>query len=84
MILIKQAFSLSSSNFQMSLTAIKSDIQQRFNETLGNTTNEIRIDPVGGGCINQTYRISCGDQQFFCKINSASKFPQLFEKESQW
>lgn len=67
----------------MSLTAIKSDIQQRFNETLGNTTNEIRIDPVGGGCINQTYRISCGDQQFFCKINSASKFPQLFEKESQ-
>lgn len=29
------------------------------------------IDAVGGGCINQTYRIAGGGQRFFVKINSA-------------
>lgn len=39
------------------------------------------ILPVGGGCINQTYKITTASQEFFCKINSASKFPHLFLKE---
>ena len=37
--------------------------------------------PVGGGCINQTYKITTATNDFFCKTNSASKFPHLFEKE---
>ena len=39
------------------------------------------ILPVGGSCINQTYKISTTTNDFFCKINSASKFPHLFLKE---
>jgi protein-ribulosamine 3-kinase len=66
----------------MSLTFTQSFIQQRFKELFSSNTNEIHFGSVGGGCINETYKISFGSQQFFCKINSATKFPQLFEKES--
>ncbi|MDQ3683247.1 MAG: fructosamine kinase family protein [Bacteroidota bacterium] len=37
---------------------------------------------IAGGSINQTYQLTAGDIDFFCKINSATKFPQLFLKES--
>jgi len=66
----------------MSLTSIQSFIRQRFQELFPFTTNEIRFGSVGGGCINETHRISFGNHQFFCKINSATKFPHLFEKEA--
>jgi fructosamine-3-kinase len=36
---------------------------------------------VGGGSINETYRIKLSDKELFCKINSAVEFPQLFEME---
>lgn len=37
---------------------------------------------MGGGCINQAYKLTTSDNKnFFCKTNSASKFPQLFQKE---
>lgn len=39
------------------------------------------LQTVGGGCINQTYKIITADKTYFCKVNSASKFPQLFQKE---
>jgi fructosamine-3-kinase len=39
------------------------------------------IETVNGGCINRTYKLKTSGGTFFCKTNSASKFPQLFEKE---
>ena len=36
---------------------------------------------VGGGSINDSFRIESDNLKFFCKINSAEKFPGLFEKE---
>ncbi len=39
------------------------------------------IKPVGGGCINQTYKIITANKKYFCKVNTASKFPHLSEKE---
>src|SRR5687768_10906563 len=39
------------------------------------------IKSIGGGCINQTFKITTANDHFFCKVNSASKFPHLFEKE---
>ena len=44
-------------------------------------TPVLKIQTVGGGCINQTYKIITANKEFFCKVNSASKFPHLFEKE---
>ncbi|HYF31236.1 MAG TPA: fructosamine kinase family protein [Chitinophagaceae bacterium] len=38
--------------------------------------------PVGGGCINQTWQVTVGSDKFFCKINSASRYPGLFDKEA--
>jgi protein-ribulosamine 3-kinase len=66
----------------MSLTSIQSFIQQRFKELFPSNTNEIHFGSVGGGCINEAYRIDFANRQFFCKINSATKFPQLFTKEA--
>jgi fructosamine-3-kinase len=40
-----------------------------------------RLEAVHGGSINACYRVFCSESNFFCKINSATKFPQLFEKE---
>ncbi|MBD0295892.1 MAG: fructosamine kinase family protein [Bacteroidota bacterium] len=40
------------------------------------------VQTIGGGCINETYKIIAEQSFFFCKINSATKFPQLFQKEA--
>lgn len=44
-----------------------------------------KIDPhpVSGGSINDAWHIGAGEQQYFCKLNSTSKFPGLFQKEIQ-
>ncbi|NTS42012.1 fructosamine kinase family protein [Flavisolibacter sp. BT320] len=44
-------------------------------------TGKINFSLVGGGSINDTYRISVANQSVFCKINSATKFPHLFQTE---
>jgi protein-ribulosamine 3-kinase len=36
---------------------------------------------VGGGSINEAYRVRSGEETYFCKVNSATKFPQLFRTE---
>jgi protein-ribulosamine 3-kinase len=66
----------------MLLTSIQSSIRQKLKELFSTNTNEISFGSVGGGCINETYRIDFDNHQFFCKINSATKFPHLFSKES--
>ena len=65
----------------MSLTIAQSSIQQKLKEHFASSANQIHFSSVGGGCINETYKVSFDRHQFFCKINSAVKFPHLFEKE---
>ncbi len=36
---------------------------------------------VGGGSINETFRIECPTGKFFCKINSVDDFPGMFQTE---
>ncbi len=43
----------------------------------------MQFQRVGGGSINQTGRLTANDKNFFCKINIASKFPHLFQKEER-
>ena len=40
-----------------------------------------RVIPIGGGSINQTFRIEKDSKRWFCKINSANQFPLMFAKE---
>ena len=42
---------------------------------------DARFISIGGGSINDSYRIESPQFNFFCKLNSAKKFPGLFEKE---
>lgn len=43
----------------------------------------LRCIPVGGGSINQAYRIGTGTCCFFCKINAITKYPSLFASEEK-
>jgi len=52
-------------------------------QTLLNNKAPITFTPVGGGSINQTYRITAGNENFFCKVNKLAAFPDLFETEHQ-
>lgn len=59
---------------------MQSILQQRLTKIFG-TAGEIKLSTVGGGSINDTYLVQFGGQRLFCKVNSATKFPQLFLKE---
>jgi len=39
--------------------------------------------PLGGGSINQVYKINTGSGIFCLKFNQASRFPQMFETEAR-
>ena len=61
-------------------SSILSAIQENFSNHIS-FDSTLKFSPVGGGSINEAYRISFEDQNIFCKLNSATKFPQLFAKE---
>lgn len=65
---------------------ISSSIQAIIQKTLSNhfsSVQGLRFNPVGGGSINNAYRLSFGYETVFCKVNSATKFPHLFAKEKR-
>lgn len=43
--------------------------------------NGISFTLLEGGYVNKSYCIHSGNKKLFCKINSATKFPQLLSKE---
>jgi len=52
------------------------------NEKFQAADSTIHYQQIGGGCINDCFKVSISDShRFFLKINSAIKFPGLFEKE---
>jgi protein-ribulosamine 3-kinase len=38
--------------------------------------------PIGGGSINDAYRLDTNEGPFFVKVNSADRFPSMFEAEA--
>ena len=54
-------------------------IEQLISERL--SAKPVSLQPVGGGSINDCYRINFEDKTLFCKANSATTFPQLLQKE---
>ncbi|HEX6426905.1 MAG TPA: fructosamine kinase family protein [Niastella sp.] len=58
-------------------------VQQWLKDTMGAVPASLQCTPVGGGSINETYRITVGKRSFFCKINSLAKFPSLFACEQK-
>jgi protein-ribulosamine 3-kinase len=71
-----------SSELFMVSNVIRLSIQNILSQKLNTKISSIQFVPVGGGSINETYKIIINANLFFfCKINSAKKFPSLFIKE---
>ncbi len=61
---------------------IISAIQQMLSRVLRIPVQSVQLFPVGGGSINQTHRLLVNNNlEYFCKTNSATKFPLLLQKE---
>src|SRR3982750_891419 len=43
--------------------------------------SSLSANGIGGGSINETYRLETPDSRLFCKVNSSSEFPRLFALE---
>ena len=57
------------------------DISAQISATVNTTFQGKEIVTIGGGCINQTFKISDGDIHYFAKLNSAGSLP-MFEAEA--
>jgi fructosamine-3-kinase len=63
-------------------TVIQKYLNQFLPEKLSLQASSLRLHSVGGGSINGTYQVTINhNTNFFLKINSAKKYPALFEKE---
>lgn len=61
---------------------LQESLKELIGKQLGPAFSSMEIDPVGGGSINDTYRLTLNvGKKFFLKINSSTSFPRLFEKE---
>lgn len=50
----------------------------------GGEEDALELLPVGGGSINLAYELLLPEgERFFCKINSVSRYPAMFEKEKR-
>ena len=56
-------------------------IQKYLNQYFSARNSTIQFQSIGGGCINNCFQIIINSEKFFLKINSAGKYPGLFEKE---
>jgi len=54
---------------------------QLLKEKLNRKVELVSVSSVGGGSINDAFRFETNAGKFFIKKNSASRFPQMFEKE---
>ncbi|MBS1582833.1 MAG: fructosamine kinase family protein [Bacteroidetes bacterium] len=57
-------------------------LSERLSAALGTTVDVEEAIPVGGGSINDAYRLGTDAGTFFVKTNQADRFPSLFEAEA--
>jgi len=63
---------------------LEAEIRNHLSLKINTVIENFRYSSIGGGSINQTYRIHINNKvSFFCKINSLSHFPFLFESEQR-
>jgi len=63
---------------------VEAEIRKQVPLKINTAIESLRYSSVGGGSINETYRLHVNNKaSFFCKINSLSRFPFLFESEKQ-
>ena len=66
----------------MITSALQEQIIHELNRVTGSSVTSVQASAVGGGSINDTYRLRTNDGQlFFCKVNTLAEFPSLFSTE---
>jgi len=63
--------------------SLKTDIEKILSKFVGDNVTINDFSPVGGGSINETFKLSTSDGSFFVKKNSASLYPNMFQKEAK-
>ena len=62
--------------------SIQKYLNQYISDQLKSPVSSLKFHLIGGGSINDTYQVLTNTHtKFFLKVNSATKFPQLFQKE---
>lgn len=66
---------------------INADLLNNIAQALSDKLNEkIEFEmtaSVGGGSINQTYQLKTETKSYFLKVNSATQFPKMFQREAE-
>jgi protein-ribulosamine 3-kinase len=57
-------------------------LSERLSRHTGRSVDIEREVPVGGGSINDAYRLDTNEGRFFVKVNSGDRFPSMFEAEA--
>ena len=61
----------------------KISVEQILSKNFNQPVKITNTDSLSGGSINDAYKVSTNAGQFFVKKNSASRYPQMFEKEAR-
>jgi protein-ribulosamine 3-kinase len=68
----------------MLISSIQSYLNHLLFKKLDRQISSIQFNSVGGGSINETYQVRINNNiKFFLKLNSATRYPGLFEKEKK-
>lgn len=62
-------------------TEIVAAIEKAISYRTGGSIQIQSLKPVGGGCINQTFKAVTTGKNYFVKMNNASAFPGMFDAE---
>ena len=61
---------------------LQASIKTFITEKTGTGVSSIQFSALGGGSINQAFKIVTNkNDRFFCKINSVTRFPNMFDRE---
>jgi protein-ribulosamine 3-kinase len=63
--------------------ALKEELEKQLTEIFLRQVTIGNQESVPGGCINETIKVETNLKTFFLKINSAKKFPGMFEAEAK-
>src|SRR5436190_16590912 len=70
--------------FRRMIASIQKYLNQFFSDELSSPISPVQYHTIGGGSINQTYELVVKSQsKYFLKVNSASKYPKLFQEEKK-
>ena len=62
---------------------LKEELERQLTKNFSRPVIIQNIKPVSGGCINETMKLETNLKTFFLKVNSAKKFPGMFEAEAK-